>query len=131
MRSILFGLLTAALCASLLTGTASAVGVCVAGKEECKCSSLVARGIVPDALNKLTEIPVWAALSVVAEKVAVELRSMLAQFGTESSLREAELETKPLAKVEPEPEKERAKEKQTLTKKTKKQKKVKLPPTVK
>jgi len=131
MRSILFVLLTAVLCVSLLTGTASAVGLYVAGKEECKCSTLVARGIVPDALNKLTEIPVWAALSVVAEKVAVELRSMLAQFGTESSLREAEPETKPLAKVEPEPAREKEKAQAPLTKKTKKQKKVKLPPTVK
>ena len=131
MRSLLFSMLIAAVCVSLFTGAASAVGVYVAGKEECKCSPLVARGMVPDALNKLTEVPVWAALSAVVERVAVELRSMLGQFGTEASLRESEPEIKPLAKVEPEPVRTKEKEKAALTKKTKKHKKVKLPPTVK
>jgi hypothetical protein len=98
-----------------------AVGLYVAGKDDCKCSPLVAAGIVPDSLNTLSELPIWSALRTIVERMAAEFRVVFGQVGAAPALAAVETEAKPTAKAEPEPV--------AKPKKEKKQKKVKRPPT--
>ncbi|MCX5862326.1 MAG: hypothetical protein NTW27_09450 [Deltaproteobacteria bacterium] len=57
-----------------------AVGYYSVGKEDCACSPLVARGIVPDTLNQLKEALMLPRLGSVLERLAVDFREMLTQF---------------------------------------------------
>lgn len=92
MRSFV---VTMAVCALLATGFAAnalAVGVYVAGQEPCKCSPLVAAGIIPDALNNLAALPFWSVLNSVAERLAGGFQGLLNQTGTAPMLAAAEPE---------------------------------------
>ena len=127
MRSFV---VTMAVCALLATGFAAnalAVGVYVAGKEDCKCSPLVAAGIVPDMLNTLAAMPFWRVLNGVAERLAAGVHAMLNQTGGAPTLAAAGPETPP--SIAPAEKKPVAKPKKA-TKKTK-ARKVKRPPTAK
>lgn len=91
MRSLVVALIACMLVVGALAQRSEAVGFQVVGKEECKCSPLVARGIVPDTLNKLKEAFVFPSLVVAVERVAGEFRAVVSQFGAG-----------PMAAVEPE-----------------------------
>ncbi len=128
----------------MIAGPSHAVGLYVVGKEECNCSSLVARGIIPDTLNKLKEAFLIPQLAGVLDKLAIEVQALLANAGpTPASDLAAVKEETPFDKQTTEPEKvapkeeekpvveKSAKEKKPVThaKETKKAKKrVKIPP---
>lgn len=119
---------------------AGAAGFYVVGKEDCKCSPLVARGIVPDTLNKLKEAFVFPSLVVVVERVAGEIKSIVSQFGVKPMASVAppvpsgSLEKKTEAKEKPvlvTPLKEKKKKKslkKKSTKKSSKRRRIKQPP---
>lgn len=92
---------------ALFLGNAGAAGMVVMGKEPCDCSSLVARGIIPDPLNKLADMLYFPQVASALDSVAVEVRSMLAQPEEEAT-------------VEPEEEAKQPKEKSTLEEKPEK-----------
>ncbi len=85
-------------------GNAGAAGLVAVGHEPCDCSSLVARGIIPDPLNKLADMLYFPQVASALDSVAVEVRSMLTPAETEST-------------VEPEEEAKEPKEKSTLEEK--------------
>ncbi len=85
-------------------GNAGAAGLVVMGHEPCDCPSLVARGIIPDPLNKLADMLYFPQVASALDCVAVEVRSMLTPVETEST-------------VEPEEEAKEPKEKSTLEEK--------------
>ncbi len=60
---------------------ANAVGLYAVGKEQISCSPLVARGIVPDTWNKLSEALLVSQISWAIDRLAVEMKTMLSQFG--------------------------------------------------
>lgn len=60
---------------------AAAVGYDVVGKEKCSCDPLVARGALPDTVNKLHEALFVPKIAFILDRIAVEGRAMLAQFG--------------------------------------------------
>ena len=125
MRSFI---VTMAVCALLATGFAAnalAVGVYVAGKEDCKCSPLVAAGVIPDPLNTLASLPVWRVLNAVAERLAAGVQGLLNQTGAAPTLAAAEPEA-PSASIAAAEKKPVAK-----SKKKKKARKIKRPPTAK
>jgi hypothetical protein len=124
MRSFV---VTMAVCALLATGFAAnalAVGVYVAGQEPCKCSPLVAAGIIPDALNNLAALPFWSVLNSVAERLAGGFQGLLNQTGTAPMLAAAEPEA-------PAPSIAAEEKKPVVKAKKKKARKIKRPPTAK
>jgi hypothetical protein len=140
MRSLVVALAVCTMFLSALAGRAQAVGFDVVGKEDCKCSPLVARGIVPDTLNKLKEAFVFPSLFVVVERMAGEIKAIVSQFGVkpmaalEPPLPTPSLEKKTEAKEKPieiKPLKEKSKEKKKKTakkKSTSKKRRIKQPP---
>ncbi|MBI5251535.1 MAG: hypothetical protein HY912_18755 [Desulfomonile tiedjei] len=81
MRSIVIAV---AICVALTTvwiGNAQAVGLYVVGKEDCNCSPLVARGIIPDPLNKLKEAFLLSHIASALDKMAIEIKGVFDQFG--------------------------------------------------
>lgn len=111
MRSIV---IAAAICVALATvwsGSAQAVGLYVVGKEDCNCSPLTARGIVPDPLNKMTEALLLPQFAEVLDRIALEIKGMIDQVGkppvaeTAAVAPEAEV-TKEKPTVEEKPAKE-------------------------
>lgn len=140
MRSLIVALAVCTMFLFFLAGRAQAVGFDVVGKEDCKCSPLVARGIVPDTLNKLKEAFVFPSLFVVVERMAGEIRAIVGQFGVkpmaavQPPLPAPSLEKKTEAKekpVEMKPLKEKPKDKKKKTAKKKpgsKKKRIKQPP---
>jgi hypothetical protein len=71
--------------ATAFAGDAGAVGKYVVGKEACgPSSSLASPGIVPDTLNQLAEIPCWNWFSRAVDRLAGEIKAILAQFGVQT-----------------------------------------------
>jgi hypothetical protein len=66
-------------------GNVHAVGLYAVGKEECNCSPLVARGIIPDPLNKLKEALLLPQMAMVLDKIVVEIKGMIGQVGGPSA----------------------------------------------
>ena len=81
MRSFVTVAAICVLLSSVLPVGAQAAGMIVKGKEECKCSPLVARGVVPDTLNKLSHAFIFPSLFRAVDLIAGEVKNMLAQFG--------------------------------------------------
>ncbi len=148
MRSIV---IAAAICVALATvwsGSAQAVGLYVVGKEDCDCSPLVARGIVPDPLNKLTEALLFPQFAEVLDRIALEIKGMVDQIGkppvaetaavapeTETAKEKPTIEEKPVKKektiIEKKPAKKIKKASlQASKQKAKKKKPVKMPSRV-
>ena len=67
--------------AAACVGNVHAVGVYAVGKEQCNCSPLVARGIIPDPLNKLHEVLLFPQLAMILDKIAVGIKDMVGQVG--------------------------------------------------
>ncbi|MFH0959304.1 MAG: hypothetical protein V1897_11430 [Pseudomonadota bacterium] len=80
MRYLLMSLIAVAalftFCSSCL-----AVGVYTPGQEKYNCSSLVQRGIIPDAWNKLTEALLIPQISWAIDKLTIETKAVIGQFG--------------------------------------------------
>jgi len=89
---------------TIFLGNAVAAGLVAVGHEPRDCSSLVARGIIPDPLNRLADMLYFPQVASALDSVAVEVRSMLTSAETEST-------------VEPEEEAKENKEKSTLEEK--------------
>jgi hypothetical protein len=132
MRYLVIATVLSILVLSGMSDSARAVGYDVAGKEECVCSPLVARGIYPDTLNNLKEALVLPKLGFLAERLAQEIKAILGQFGVQSA-------GDPRGRVEPaksvasleiraEGEKKRLADAKTKKKTREKKKRVKLPP---
>jgi hypothetical protein len=86
MRSFTITVLVAIALATVYVGNVHAVGLYAVGKEECNCSTLVARGIVPDTLNKLHEALLLPQLAMILDKIAVGIKDMVAQTGGPSAV---------------------------------------------
>ena len=84
MRSFTIAVMVTIVLATACVGNVYAVGLYAVGKEQCNCSPLVARGIIPDPLNKLKEALVCSQLAQVLDKIVVELKGMVAQVGAPS-----------------------------------------------
>ncbi|HMK33798.1 MAG TPA: hypothetical protein VK463_01940 [Desulfomonilaceae bacterium] len=145
MRSISIALVSICLAAALV-GNSYAVGLYVVGKEDCDCSPLVARGIVPDTLNKMKEAFLFPQIAEVLDRIGIEVKAMLAGLGpapaeaaetpaiTEQTEGKAktEMEKAPAKEEKPAVEKPAKHKKPTAelkkVEKKKTKKKVKMPP---
>lgn len=81
MRSSLISVAVICLLAVFLATDSKAVGLTAVGKEDCICSPLVERGIVPDTLNKLKLAFEFPQLAMVLDRLALDVRGILGQFG--------------------------------------------------
>lgn len=81
MKSLVMTLVMTVAFACVFAPQAEAVGLYAVGKEQISCSPLVARGIVPDTWNKLGEALLVPQISWALDKLAVEMKTMLGQFG--------------------------------------------------
>jgi hypothetical protein len=86
MRSLIIAVLVTIALAAACVGNVHAVGVYAVGKEQCNCSPLVARGIVPDPLNKLHEVLLFPQLAMILDKIAVGIKDMVGQTGGPSAV---------------------------------------------
>ena len=82
MKSLVMALVMTVAFNLVLASQAGAVGLYAVGKEQISCSPLVARGIVPDTWNKLTEALLVPQISWALDKLAVEMKTMLSQLGS-------------------------------------------------
>jgi hypothetical protein len=79
MRSFL---IAAAVCIVLAAGfpaKSDAVGLYAVGKEGCKCSPLVARGVIPDPLNQLSEVFAFSQVALALDRLAIGIKDMVGQ----------------------------------------------------
>ena len=136
MRSHIIAL---AICVSLWTGflaNAHAAGYYSVGKEDCNCSPLVARGIMPDTLNQLVEALAFPKIGWAFERLATEIKLIASQFGPKPTpeiadaieKKEVSAEIEEPIKVEKKPvlREKKGKVKKTA-KETSKKKRVKVP----
>ena len=79
--TIITGMVCVMVCVIWLGG-AQAIGNYVVGQEKCDRTSLNARGIIPDTMNKIKEVFVVPSFVVKAiDTVAGEVKAILSQFG--------------------------------------------------
>lgn len=81
MRSIVVAAVVCVLLVGLVPGSVGAVGLYAVGKEDCNCSPLVARGVIPDTLNKLQEAVAFPQIAMALDNVAVQVKGLLEQSG--------------------------------------------------
>ncbi len=81
MKSLVMALVMTVAFNVFYASQAGAVGLYAVGKEQISCSPLVARGIVPDTWNKLTEALLVPQISWALDKLAVEMKTVFSQFG--------------------------------------------------
>lgn len=124
MRSLVVAGALALMAGVLGVQGALATGYVAVGKEECKCDPLIARGVVPDTLNKLHHALFFPTIISLLDKISVEGRAILAQFRADREVVAASDEA-----VAP-PEKTEEKKEPTVAPKKKptKKKRVKVPP---
>jgi len=79
MRSFVATAVLCVLLGGLVPGAADAVGLYAVGKEDCTCSPLVARGVVPDTLNKIHEAVAFPQIAVALDNVALHVKGLLDQ----------------------------------------------------
>jgi hypothetical protein len=144
MRSVVIIGVMVCLLAGAFAGSANAVGYYVVGKEDCRCSSLVQRGVVPDTVNKLQEAFVFPRVADWLESIGMDMRGFFAQFGEAPPVHVAEAapakeepsvaKEKPAAEKKPEAEvkkeevkKEHKARAEVKSKKHKAKKRVKVP----
>lgn len=90
-------LLVAALFA--FSSNCSAVGVYIPGKETCDCSPLIQRGIIPDTWNKLTEALLIPQISWAIDKLTLEAKAVISQFGQPPTSQTSEVSSSKESKV--------------------------------
>ncbi len=151
MRSFLIAAVVTIALATTCVGHSYAAGMYAVGKEECNCSPLVARGIIPDPLNKLSEAFLFPQVAMVIDNIVVGIKDMIGQFGptpaeaSEEAVKQGEAapelkekpgkEEAPLKEEKPSVEKKPTKKKKPAVhlknyQKKKKHRRVKLPPKV-
>jgi outer membrane biosynthesis protein TonB len=155
MRSFIIAVMVTIALAAAFVGNVHAVGLYAVGKEQCNCSPLIARGIIPDPLNKLHEALLFPQLAMILDKIAVGIKDMVSQVGMpptaafEEAIKKgeeaSELKEKPAIEKKPgkeevSPKEEKpAIEKKSIKKKKpamelkkdqKKKRRVKIPPKV-
>lgn len=81
-----------------LVGNAFAVGMSAVGREECSCPELVAAGIIPDTLNRLTLMAQVVNPASVLDRISGEIKAILSQFGVETTHQKEMPKIKPVAK---------------------------------
>lgn len=81
MKPVVMALLMTVAVNVFFASHVGAVGLYAVGKEQISCSPLVARGIVPDTWNKLSEAFLAPQISWALDRLAVEMKSLLNQFG--------------------------------------------------
>lgn len=81
MRLFIVAIILSVITGIILPTKADAVGLYAVGKEQISCSPLVARGIVPDTWNKLSEALLAPRISWALDRLAVEIKTVLSQFG--------------------------------------------------
>lgn len=97
MRSFVVAALVCVLLGGLYPGTAGAVGLYAVGKEDCSCSPLVARGVIPDTLNKIHEALFLPQLAGALDKAALNIKAFSDQ---ENGITTASLSESPAAPEE-------------------------------
>ncbi len=80
MRYLLMSLLAVAALFAFCSSS-WAVGVYTPGQEKYDCSPLVQRGIIPDTWNKLTEALLIPQISWAIDKLTIEAKAFIGQFG--------------------------------------------------
>jgi hypothetical protein len=117
-------MVVAMVCLALVAGfsaTAGAVGLQAVGKEQCNCSPLVARGIIPDTMNQIHDALYFPTLMGVLDHVAVDVRTLVEQIGSPEV---AEAEAPPAKEeIKQSTEKARSEEKVEKSEKTGKEEK--------
>jgi hypothetical protein len=126
MRAVMIAVLCIVLAA--VASQSHAVGLYVVGKEDCNCSPLVARGIVPDALNVLKEAFLFPQLTYALDRLAQEVQTMLVQIGSPPTNGTAELKDDNATTAKPEAEKIAPKDEQPIIDKPIKDKKTSVTP---
>jgi len=86
MRSFIIAVLVTIALAAACVGNVHAVGLYAVGKEDRNCSPLVARGIIPDPLNKLHEVLLFPQLAMILDKIAIGIKDMVGQAGGPAAL---------------------------------------------
>jgi hypothetical protein len=122
MRSFVVAALVCVLLGGLIPGTAGAVGLYAVGKEDCSCSPLTVRGIVPDTLNKIHEALFFPQVAGMLDRVAMNIKAAADQG---NGMTTAALSESPgVSEEAPAPKEEKQLKKAPAEKKTKPQAKV-------
>ncbi|MBM3301977.1 MAG: hypothetical protein FJY85_18740, partial [Deltaproteobacteria bacterium] len=98
------------------------------GKEKPDCPPWVARGVYPDTLTKLSEALVFPRFGFALDRMADEIRGLMAQFGTRASLDTSGEISEPPAPKEPVQRVEEDKKPTPAKKKPIKKRRIKMPP---
>jgi len=143
MRSLLAAVAMVLVIAMAMPSSSFGVGFYRVGAEDPVCSPLVARGIVPDTLNLLSEAFPMRQVGLALDSIAVNVREFTTQIGqppdaeiamAAASKRELPPEIEEPAKVEKKPVpppkvvKDKKQAKTATAKSTAKKKPVKTPP---
>jgi len=79
MRSFLIATAVCVVLAAAFPVKSDAVGLYVVGKEESKCSPLVARGVIPDPLNQLSDAFAFSKIALALDRLAVGIKDMIGE----------------------------------------------------
>ncbi|MGC8657722.1 MAG: hypothetical protein ACP5U1_01485 [Desulfomonilaceae bacterium] len=88
-----------------------AVGVYTPGHEQCDCSPLIQRGVIPDTWNKLTQALLIPQICWAIDRLTIEAKAVINQFGEppETAQVSATSETRELKDQPPPLKKEKVK----------------------
>ncbi len=64
-----------------MVGIAPAAGLQKVGEEECRCSPLVANGIIPDVWNQLALLLTVPSIDRAVDSIATDVKAVVGQFG--------------------------------------------------
>jgi hypothetical protein len=64
-----------------MVGNAAGAGLELMAEDECRCSPLVANGVIPDAWNQLAMMLTFSELNHAIDEVAIDLKALVDQFG--------------------------------------------------
>jgi len=105
MRSFFVATVICVCVAIALLGVAQAAGTYVAGKEEGDRSSLSAKGVIPDTLNKVSQAFAFGFIGRAIDRIAGEVKAILGQFGIETRPHVSTPEMATAKDIKSEPEK--------------------------
>ncbi len=80
MRYMVFAAVVSLVVAGMV-GIAPAAGLQKVGEEECRCSPLVANGVIPDVWNQLALLLTLPNISQAVDNIAVDFKEIVGQFG--------------------------------------------------
>jgi hypothetical protein len=91
MRYFLISIAIAVIALVAIIGDVQSAGLENPRKSSCRCSRLVSEGVVPDTLNKLTSTFTSPLINATIDRLAVEVKAILSQFGIPSKQRTVEV----------------------------------------